>query len=660
MFSTPGSFLLTRNTVHPLVVLLILASAVPAAPVRHGDSPRLGGELARVAALAGQGLTLAAMPADAAPVLTRGGRVQVELSLASWDDDTLQRLAAAGLDVETSSARWQMATAWVAPRDLRAVSEVAELAVMRPFQEPVLSVGATTSQADLYTGSNTARLDYGVNGAGYQVGVLSDSFFATIGGTLNGTTLTGSSPQLTGDLPAQVTVLDNGTGIAGLTDEGAAMAEHVYDLAPGAGLAFHTAFRGQTDFANGILELRNVAGCDVIVDDVFYLSEPFFQDGPIAQAVEQVVALGVPYFSSAGNLGRVGVLDTYRDVVPGSNTPGVDPPNGNELHDWTGMGQPFARVTIPSGRRVRFILQWSEPFAGALGPGSQGDFDLVLYRSASVTSQIIAFSTNAQGVEGAPSGDPLEILDFTANASTNGDFFLAMNWFRGRRDNVTLRVVPVVSGSGVTFDGAIFNDMTTFGHSAAVNASSVAAIDYFEIEQGGNVYEIPGRFDVEPFSSLGGNLPYFFSPTGTALPGAPQLRFKPDIAAPDGCNTTFFGQDRGGDADSFPNFFGTSAAAPHAAAVATLLLDRMDNFGLNLTPAQVYTVLNSTSIDIQDPGRDPLGGFGTVWAPYALAPPSSVIADDILDALPSPAGADVNRDGVVNAADIVARRNQGI
>jgi hypothetical protein len=98
----------------------------------------------------------------------------------------------------------------------------------------------------------------------------------------------------------------------GSGDEGTAMLEIVADLAPGAQLFFATAQDTPATFAQHIRDLR-AAGCDIIVDDVFYFVESPFQDGQttpsqtnggiIAQAVKDVAASGALYFSSAGNSG---------------------------------------------------------------------------------------------------------------------------------------------------------------------------------------------------------------------------------------------------------------------------------------------------------------------------------------------------------------------
>ena len=113
---------------------------------------------------------------------------------------------------------------------------------------------------------------------------------------------------------------------------------------------------------------------------------------------------------------------------------------------------------------------------------------------------------------------------------------------------------------------------------------------------------------LEPFSSAGPQGIYF-DILGSPLP-TPEIRQKPEIVAPDGTNTTFFGIDTPDDADTFPNFFGTSAAAPHAAAVAALMLEADPS----LTPNDIYQALQDTAIDMLSPGFDYDSGFGLIDA----------------------------------------------
>ena len=103
------------------------------------------------------------------------------------------------------------------------------------------------------------------------------------------------------------------------------MLQLVHDIAPGSPLAFATAFGGPDEFAANIRALSG-AGAKVIVDDVSYFTEPFFQSGVIDQAAAEVTAQGVTYFSSAGNSnldpgrqGRVvlGDTDDAAHLVPG-------------------------------------------------------------------------------------------------------------------------------------------------------------------------------------------------------------------------------------------------------------------------------------------------------------------------------------------------------
>ena len=178
--------------------------------------------------------------------------------------------------------------------------------ILRPVKNgaagvPPTGQGSKTSEGDLTHRAFDARMAFGVNGAGIKIGVLSDGVSNL------------AASQALGDLPGDVTVLP---GQVGGGDEGTAMMEIVHDLAPGAKLYFATAFNGVASFAQNIKDLR-AAGCDIIIDDVFYFDENPFVDGQtgaalspsngglILQAVNDVTAAGALYFSSAGNEGNL-------------------------------------------------------------------------------------------------------------------------------------------------------------------------------------------------------------------------------------------------------------------------------------------------------------------------------------------------------------------
>jgi hypothetical protein len=125
-----------------------------------------------------------------------------------------------------------------------------------------------------------------------------------------------------------------------------------------------------------------------------------------------------------------------------------------------------------------------------------------------------------------------------------------------------------------------YNGPITFGHNSARGASGVAAYAFYP------------PFIPEAFTSPGPSTMYFDRDSKPLK--RPEVRLKPDLAAMDGANTTFFSSDALQDDDTFPNFFGTSAAAPHAAAVAALTIQAAGGPG-SIKPSSLRKLLQKTA-----------------------------------------------------------------
>ena len=243
------------------------------------------------------------------------------------------------------------------------------------------NVGSLTTQGYVAEGANRVVAS-GVTGAGVRVGVLSDS----------ATPARVAALIRTGDLPPDVVVVPGQVGAG--EDEGTAMMEIVHDMAPGAKLFFATAGSGQVQFAANIRTLRFVYHCDIIVDDYSYFAEPVFQDGVLAQAVNDVTADGALYFSAAANSGNLssGTSGTWEgDFVNGGLTAG--PINGIEggpvpLHNFGTATSPQLYDVLTHAATSGVWLHWSDP-QGA----STNDYDLFVFDPTGTTIKGFSIAT---------------------------------------------------------------------------------------------------------------------------------------------------------------------------------------------------------------------------------------------------------------------------
>jgi subtilase family protein len=568
-----------------IALLLLAIAALPSSAAAMRSLGNLSPGLAKLesrslrnASAARQAKALGLTPERLA---RRGRRILVNVRFEGGALAARGALREAGGETVTASGRYQTVTVAAAPGQLHAIADLRGVASVAPVLSPILSAtcpsGTIVSEGDTQLRAKAAReANPGIDGTGTTVGILSDSFDqATEAADGSGPVATHAEEDVeSGDLPGANTCANKEPVIPigkddeepEPSDEGRAMTQIVHDLAPGAKLKFASAFNSETEFADNIRALAS-GGADVIADDVFYPEEPFFQDGPIAVAVREATEEGATYFSAAGNdnlLDEEGhdiaswETPEYRDAE--SCPPSVQAISGaNAFHclDFNpgGAVDKTFGIRVEPESTLAVDLQWDEPWLGV-----DTDLDAFLLNS---TGGLIRQATK----DNAESQIPAEILEWLNTSSSTKTVQLAINRFSG--DTPRVKFAFIQNGGGVEAteyprsSGEDVVGPTIFGHSGSASAISVGAVPF------------ASKSSPEPYSSHG-PVRHDWGPvegTVAASPIAPEALSKPDLVATDCGGTTFFAFFEKLFGVEGWHFCGTSAAAPHAAAVAALMLD---------------------------------------------------------------------------------------
>ena len=377
------------------------------------------------------------------------------------------------------------------------------------------------------------------------------------------------SAILQGELPPSIAIYPPGGGLDDRSDHGTAVAEVVYDMAPGAAYTFASLPRGTcTEMAQYIVGLAQ-AGHHIISSSVGPLQcgagDGNRRDDPIAAGASIALnTYGTLFVQAAGNHSQRHWDGTFANP---SGSPWHEFAPGDSINLLFG---PTPQGIIPRGFPMQIHLRWNS------WPVTNQDYDLYLLGWDGANWHLVSASTNAQTGTQPPIESILSVAPF------DGYYGVAIHQYSASGGHVLdlinfssdlLYRVPPRSLVGPATSDSVF---------------AVAAVDVRALV-------------LEPYSSWGPT----HGPGGALTGGLSQ----PLIAGFANVDTWIRS------VQGLPPFDGTSAATPHVSGAAALV------WGANacLSAVQVASVLFSRAADSGTPGYDQQYGAGMLY----LGPPTT-------------------------------------
>ena len=588
----------SRSTVSAALIfaaLVILSRAFATPPHGAPLGPRLRSALATSLPLP-LGAPIPAHP-HARPLVAKRdaqGRIEVQLNVEPGTRTTIATaLKALSGHVIASVASMHAIDVWLNPE---AILRASHIEGVRSIDLPHYALPATQviSQGDKVLGAAQFRQETGVTGHGISVGVISDG----------ATDL--QEAISSGNLPSNVWVDPNDSKFGSSGEEGIAMMSIVYALAPGAQLGFCGPQTDvQFDQCLDDFESSNFHA-NIIVDDLGFPGVDMFGNGSFATAVAGFASQNpsVHLVTAAGNDALAYWQGAWDPKTIPTNKTGASGYtwNGNTYTDeedfcpnstsspgctnYGGKGGSLV-ITVQPGDQIGYIVEWDDPWTAPVG-----DYDVGLYTSQdwSTSAGTVPVACNqgqyapASGCPSPPSGtsaacsngpgpNPVQGNVWQNPSSTNGaTVYLRIFLCNGLpAPGTKLKVLVFSTKSNEVLTSPDTPSGSIYGQSALPQETTVGAMDW----------QLVGTSSatIEPYSSQG--------PVEFEFPSAEEIT-KPNFTGVDCVSDAGIG--------GFPNpFCGTSAAAPHIAALLALLMQYQPN-------ANPITSLEKLSTQQPNPG----------------------------------------------------------
>lgn len=555
-----------------LILLLILtlggspngaASALPAAGASPEEvllaglkNPKMDSGLAALSAATSRESALAL--AEARGLRLFGDQVQMQIATTLEDlDAAAQAVTEAGGTVTAISQIRPILQGWAPVDSLRSLAGHGAVNYLYAPEQAILleETDVTATTEALVAMGVPAWHAEGYTGAGVKIAVIDGGF-------------TDYDLLLGSDLPDSVVIKnfvdgEDDSAVNGTTKHGTGCAEIVHDIAPDADL-FLIKVGTNLDLEEAVNWLETNHDVDIISTSLgWYNLSPGDGTGFFADLVQQARDDGTFWATAAGNDRQAHWGGSFSD------------PNSNDWHNFNGSQEvnffgpgDGSQAQIPAGVLIRVYLRWDD------WTNVDQDYDLFLMRwdSGSGDWVEVAFSINVQS--GLPGQWPTESIFYITTGSTTSYGIKIQKSNATRAANFELFAPKVDSLDEMLHARSLAN------LADAPAAMTVAALD------------VTSPFPQEPYSSEGPAN----GPGGTASGGF----IKPDISAYANVSTESYGTGV---------FNGTSAATPHVAGAAALVLSS----SVANSPDSLESFLTTQAVDMGDPGMDSVFGYGRLY-----------------------------------------------